>query len=331
MGTATPPVHAAWVTRPSSPWDNRPEAGPSSKNRQLKPAEVSPTQQTGLSPPKRVRYHTPTEPGPRPAALNRMTSERQSRQEIVRFGRMLHERGYVAATDGNLSVCLDHRRILATPTSMSKGMMRPSDLVIVDRDGRRLAGRREVSSEIGMHLVIYRLRPDVRAIVHAHPPTATAYAAAGLPLNQALISEVVIGLGCIPLAEYGTPGTPECSRALEPLIPQYDAILMSNHGVVTYGESLLCAYMKMETVEHFAKIALVTHLLGRQHLLGAQEIEKLIAARSKYPAAKSAAPMPLQAPHRSEPGNNHDASRATAEPQIPPLAPRPRRASSRQR
>jgi len=228
-----------------------------------------------------------------------MPSERQHRNEIVLYGKMVHERGYVAATDGNLSVRLDERRLLVTPTSMSKGMMRPSDLVIVDMEGRRRAGKRQVSSEIGMHLMIYRLRPDVRAIVHAHPTTATGYAAAGLPLNQALISEVVIGLGCVPLAEYGTPGTPECWRPLEPLIPHYDAILMSNHGVVTCGTDLASAYMKMETVEHFAKVSLVTHLLGRQNLLGEQQIEKLIVARSKYPAARSAATMPLQVPGNS--------------------------------
>ena len=167
-----------------------------------------------------------------------MASERQNREQIVRYGRMLHERCFVAATDGNLSVRLDENRILATPTCMSKGSMRPSDMVIVDREGRLLSGKRRVSSEIAMHLLIYRLRPDVMGIVHAHPPTATGFAAAGVPLNQPLVCEVVIGLGSIPLAKYGTPGTPELTNALEPLVPQYDAILMSNHGVVAYGGDL---------------------------------------------------------------------------------------------
>jgi len=235
-----------------------------------------------------------------------MTKERQHRREIVLYGRKLHECGQVAAMDGNLSVRLDDKRILATPTSMSKGMMQPSDLVIVDLEGRRLAGHREVSSEIAMHLLIYKRRPDVRGIVHAHPPTATGFAAAGIALNQPLVCEVVIGLGSIPLAKYGTPGTPELSEALEPLIPQYDAILMSNHGVVTYGADLHHAYMKMETVEHFAQIALVTHLLGRQQPLGSQDLEKLMLARSKYHGSKSAAPMPLAVPHKLSRGNNHD-------------------------
>src|SRR5438046_10459255 len=113
--------------------------------------------------------------------------------------------------------------------------MGPSDLVIFDMQGRRLGGKRDVSSEIAMHLLIYQLRPDIRGIVHAHPPTATGFAAAGMALNKPLVCEVVIGLGSIPLAKYGTPGTTELTGALEPLIPDYDAILMSNLGVVTYG------------------------------------------------------------------------------------------------
>src|SRR6266849_3922920 len=234
-----------------------------------------------------LRYHTRT------AALA-MSREHQSRREIVQIGRMLHERGFIAATDGNLSVRLDRRRVLITPTGMSKGAMRPSDLVVADMAGRRLKGKREVTSEVGMHLLIYRMRPDIQAIVHAHPRTATGFAAAGIALNQPLVCEVVIGLGQIPLAPYGTPGTPELARTLEPLVPQYDAILMANHGVVTYGTSLRCAYMKMETVEHFAQITLVTHMLGQQQLLTRRDLEKLVEARSRYVGVNSAAPMPVR-------------------------------------
>jgi L-fuculose-phosphate aldolase len=221
-----------------------------------------------------------------------MPSERESRSQIVSFGKMLHQRGYVAAMDGNLSVRLDDTRILATPTAMSKGALRPSDLVIVDLEGRPIAGNHHVSSEIAMHLLIYQRRPDVRGVVHAHPPTATGFAAAGIPLNQPLVCEVVIGLGSIPLAKYGTPGTAELCDSLEPLIPEYDAILMSNHGVVTYGDTVSRAYMKMETVEHFAQIALVTHILGRQQPLQEHDLEKLLEARSKYEGNRSAALLP---------------------------------------
>lgn len=246
-----------------------------------------------------------------------MAVDRPFREQIVRFGAMLHERGLVAATDGNLSVRLGENRILVTPTCMSKGSMRPSDLVIVDNEGRLVKGRRRVSSEIAMHLLIYRLRPDVRGIVHAHPPTATGFAAAGLALNQPLVCEVVIGLGSIPLAKYGTPGTPELTEALAPLVPHYDALLMSNHGVVAYGADLEQAYMKMETVEHFAKIALVTHQLGIQKPLGEAEVEKLIVVRAKYqnglPA--SAASMPVDLP-RSDGNHHHKSAKTTAEQDV---------------
>jgi L-fuculose-phosphate aldolase len=173
----------------------------------------------------------------------------------------------------------------------------------VDVEGRKLQGRRNVSSEIGMHLLIYRLRPDIGGIVHAHPPTATGFASSGMALNQPLVCELVVGLGCVPLARYGTPGTTELADALAPLIPDYDAILMANHGVVAYGKDLLHAYMKMETVEHFAKIALVAHLLGHEQLLSDGDIEKLMAARKSYAGAKSAAPM-LPSPHNGA-SRNH--------------------------
>jgi L-fuculose-phosphate aldolase len=259
-----------------------------------------------------------------------MTREREHRREIVVFGRALHDHGYVAAMDGNLSVRLDEGRILATPTAMCKGMMRPSDLVIVDLDGNRLAGQRDVSSEIAMHLLIYKLRPDVQGVVHAHPPTATGFAAAGMPLNEPLVCEVVIGLGSIPLARYGTPGTPELSEALEPLVPQFDAILMSNHGVVSYGRDLHHAYMKMETVEHFAQIALVTHLLGRQQPLGSQDLAKLMVARTKYQGSTSAASLPLALPCNQE-GNHRDRPRPASTSELIDAGSKSRRLRLRQR
>lgn len=206
------------------------------------------------------------------------------KDEIVRFGKLLHQTGLVAATDGNLSVRLGDGTFLCTPTVMSKGLMEPDDLVIVDPLGQKVSGRRNVSSEIAMHLFIYRNRPDVGAVVHAHPPTATGFAAAGIPLDKALCSEIVITLGTVPLANYETPGTPELAEALAPLVGDHDAILMANHGVVTYGEDLLTAYMNMETVEHYAKIALVTHMLGKQKPLSETHVSKLREIRMKYHA-----------------------------------------------
>ena len=230
-------------------------------------------------------------------------TEVEHRRDVCAVGRWVHQHGYVAATDGNVSVRLDQRRVLATPTLMSKGMMAPDDLVVVDTKGGHVQGRRKASSEVAMHLLIYKRRPDVHAVVHAHPPTATGYAAAGLALNQALISEVVLALGCIPLARYGTPGTPELTEALAPLVAQYDAILMANHGVVTYGADLLTAYMRMETVEHFARISLVTQLLGGPNLLSREEVEKLGEARARYFGGIGApvAPLTETCPVTSEP------------------------------
>ncbi len=243
-------------------------------------------------------------------------TEVEHRRDVCAVGRWVHQHGYVAATDGNVSVRLDQRRVLATPTLMSKGMMAPDDLVVVDTKGGHVQGRRKASSEVAMHLLIYKRRPDVHAVVHAHPPTATGYAAAGLALNQALISEVVLALGCIPLARYGTPGTPELTEALAPLVAQYDAILMANHGVVTYGADLLTAYMRMETVEHFARISLVTQLLGGPNLLSREEVEKLGEARARYFGGIGApvAPLTETCPVTSEPVHtcacgNHRAER----------------------
>jgi L-fuculose-phosphate aldolase len=212
-------------------------------------------------------------------------TEEQHRQDICLTGRWMYERGFIVACEGNLSVRLDAKRILTTPTGMNKGMLTSGDLVITDLEGRQLDGTRKVSSELGMHLLIYRLRPDVLAICHAHPPTATGFAAAGRALDQALLPEVVISLGLVPLARYGTPGTPELSDTLEPYVPHYDAILLANHGVVTFGPELLTAFYRMETVEQFAKIALVSGLLGNYKLLSGREVAKLIAARSRYGCA----------------------------------------------
>jgi len=209
-------------------------------------------------------------------------AERKLRRDLVRFGRMLHSLGFVAATDGNLSVRMDADRVLVTPTGFSKGMMRPEDMVVVDLHGKKLSGAYNPSSEIVMHLTIYRMRPDVGAVVHAHPCTATGFASAGIALDEPLCSEIVITLGAVPLAPYATTGTMELSDSLRPFIPFHDAILMANHGVVTYGEDLCRAYMRMEAVEHYAKVVLATRQLGSARSLGTHELEKLFEVRSQY-------------------------------------------------
>jgi L-fuculose-phosphate aldolase len=211
--------------------------------------------------------------------------EEASRRELVYLGGLLHDKFFVSATDGNLSVRLNDDTFLATPTGMSKGMMRSKDMVLVDRAGAKLKGRREVSSEIGMHLMIYKERPDVHGIVHAHPYTATGFASAGIALNEPLCSEIVMTLGEVPLAPYGTTGTDEIGESLAPFIAKHNAVLMANHGVVAYGKTLLEAYQRMEAVEHFARIVLVTHQLGRKNLISDTDIEKLVLAKDRYCSA----------------------------------------------
>ena len=217
-----------------------------------------------------------------------MKQEHEHRVELVRFGRTAYERGFICACEGNLSVRLADDAILATPTGFCKGRLEPDDLVIVDPRGSKRAGRCEVSSEIGMHLLIYRLRPDAGAVVHAHPPKATGFAVAGVALDQPTMAEVVATLGSIPLARYGTPGTPELADALEPLIPHYDAILMANHGVVTYAADLERAFMHMELVEHFAEITLVAQQLGGARPLDREHVAALLAVRERYRAGVAA-------------------------------------------
>jgi len=208
--------------------------------------------------------------------------EEQYRRDICQAGRWLYDRGHIVAAEGNLSVRLDAERILTTPTCLNKGMLAPSDLVIIDLEGRHLHGERRVSSEVGMHLLFYRMRPDVNAICHAHPPTATGFAVAGQGLDQALLPEVVVSLGKVPIVRYATPGTPDLSAVLESYVPHYDAMLLANHGVVTCGPDLLTAFYRMETVEHFARIALNARLAGEPQLLSTREVAKLMAARFRY-------------------------------------------------
>lgn len=219
-------------------------------------------------------------------------TEREYRQDIVDIGRLVFQKGWVAANDGNITIRLDQERLLATPTGVCKGMMHPDDLIVMDMEGKKISGRKEGTSEIAMHLTIYNLRPDVRAVVHAHPPVATGFAAAGMPLNLALLPEVIITMGCVPLADYGLPGTRELTDPLLPYIPKYDAILMENHGAVCYGEDVYKAFFRMETVEHFARISLVAKLLGGAKVLPKQEVEKLFQSRTRYGVKARAGAVP---------------------------------------
>ena len=216
--------------------------------------------------------------------------EEQLRADIVEAGRRLYGRGFVASNDGNISARIDDQRLITTPKSVSKGFMTPDMMVIVDYSGNKIAGDRDPSSELPMHLEIYRNRPDANAVVHAHPPLATGFAVAGIPLTRAVLAEVITTLGSIPIAAYGTPSTAELPEAVRKYIKAHDGMLLANHGAVTCGVDVMGAYFKMETIEHFAKISLVARLLGREHLISREEVERLQGLRGMYGIA---APAPL--------------------------------------
>ncbi len=209
-------------------------------------------------------------------------AESDLRNALVEMGRRLYAREYIVAGDGNLSARLPGTdEILATPTGVCKGFLTPDMLVRVGLDGRKIDGSHDPSSELAMHMVIYKLRPDVNAVVHAHPPCGTGFAAAGLPLDKAVLSEVVLTLGCIPIADYGTPTTQELADSVATYVPHFDALLLANHGALTYGPTIESAYFRMETLEHFARISLVARLLGGERPLDPAAVQKLFAIREQ--------------------------------------------------
>ena len=216
--------------------------------------------------------------------------EEQIRADIVEAGRRLYARAYIASNDGNISARLDDRRLITTPKSVSKGFLTPDMMVVVDYEGQKVSGERDPSTELPMHLEIYRNRPDAGAVVHAHPPLATGFAVAGIPLTRAVLAEVITTLGSIPIAAYGTPSTSELPEAVRKYIKAHDGMLLANHGAVTCGPDVMSAYFKMETIEHFAKISLVARMLGGEHLISREEVERLQGLRGMYGIP---APAPL--------------------------------------
>ncbi len=209
-------------------------------------------------------------------------TEVELRRDLVRFSRLLYRLGFVPGTSGNLSVRLDDSRLLVTPTGVSKFLLRSADIVIVDLEGRHLDGYRKATSEVSMHLAVYRHRNDVTAVIHSHPPIATAFACVGRGLDEMLCQEAVMTLGVVPLATYAATGTEEVAASLAPFIPDHDAILLANHGAVSCGRTLLEAFQKMEIVEHLANITLVAHQLGAPRTLEHEQIKQLRDAKTRY-------------------------------------------------
>lgn len=216
------------------------------------------------------------------------------REDIACIGRRMYERGWMAASDGNLTIRLDSGEILATPSGVCKGYLKPEDLIVCDSRGEKLEGQGSRTTEMAMHVAIYDARPDIQAVVHAHPPISTGFAVAGKALNLGLMPELIVTMGSVPLAEYGLPGTPALVEGMLPYLPKFNAILLANHGAVCYGESIDQAYARMETLEHLARITLVAEMLGGPRVLPRAEVEKLFAARARYG---------IEVPNSMEPGN----------------------------
>jgi L-fuculose-phosphate aldolase len=212
-------------------------------------------------------------------------SEKQLRAEIVQVGQLLYDRGLIVATDGNISARLDDRRILATPAGLCKGLMTPDQLIVVNLAGERAgpttAANRSLkpTSEMRMHLEAYKRRPDVRGVVHAHPPTVVAASIAGIDLSQCLIPEVIVMLGLIPTTQYATPSSEENAQAIHDLIAGHDAIILQRHGTLVVGSSPTEAYLKTETVDQMARVALMLAVLGKGETLPPDQVTKLIAQR----------------------------------------------------
>jgi len=208
--------------------------------------------------------------------------ESEARRQIVDAGKRLHDRFFVASNDGNISARLSENEILITPTSVNKGDVTAEQVLKVDMRGQVVSGDGKPSSETKMHLAVYRVRPDVGAIVHAHPPTATGFAACRIRLDQdVILPEVVFGLGKIGFAEYGTPTTEEIPNAVVKEIPDCDALLLSNHGALTVGSEVMQAYYRMEVLEMYARVRLVTHILGAPKPLSESEVAELFKVRER--------------------------------------------------
>ena len=200
---------------------------------------------------------------------------------VCRTGRRLAERGLIAGTDGNLAARCGRDRVLVTPTGRDKGELEPADLVEVDLAGNVVRGAGQPSSELGMHLAILSLRPDVAAVVHAHPPVATGFAVAGKMLGDGALAELVTLFGTVPVVPYGAPGTPELGERVKPFAREHDALLLANHGAVTVGPTMESACYRMESLEQGARILLVARLLGGARPLSPEEIERLVAPRRR--------------------------------------------------
>lgn len=253
-----------------------------------------------------------------------MQDEMELRRLIVEIGKRIWTRGYVAANDGNITAVLNDRELLSTPTGVSKGFMTTDMIIKVDRTGNAIShnSKYRPSSEVKMHLEVYKTRPDVKAVVHAHPPYATSFAVAGIPLNKCVLPEAIIVIGAVPLAPYGLPSTMEIPDSIRDLIQNSDAVLLQNHGTLTLGSDLLNAYHKLETLEHTANIVWKAIQLGNMNVLPERERDRLMTLREKFNlpgriTSCDATPMPSS---HAESFETHSANEAVSEEKIRQIA-----------
>lgn len=208
-------------------------------------------------------------------------TENQARNDLLEVARLAYMRGYISATEGNFSIRLGENSVLTTKTGTCKGRIRSEELVLTDISGNSLSDLRP-STELKMHLLAYKMRPDIRAVVHAHPTVAVGFTVAGVSLSKCVLPEVVCGLGNIPVAPYATPSTDEVPESIAPFLCDHDAILLDHHGALCLGADIFDAFYKLETVEHFAQTMLVAHMLGGPKLLYASQVEKLLSICGTY-------------------------------------------------
>ena len=211
-------------------------------------------------------------------------TEYEIKKQICDIGKRIYDRGMVAANDGNISVKLNDNEFLCTPTGVSKGFMTPEYICKVDATGKVIQANEgfKPSSEIKMHMRVYKERPDVKSVVHAHPLYATSFAIAGIPLTEPIMPEAVIMLGCVPIAEYGTPSTEEIPDAVSKYVQYYDAVLLANHGALAFSDSLLNAYHKMESLEFYAQLLYQSKMLGGPKHLSDEQVQRLYEIRRQF-------------------------------------------------
>ncbi len=211
-------------------------------------------------------------------------SEYEIKKQICEIGKRIYDKGMVASNDGNISVKLNDNEFLCTPTGVYKGFMTPEFICKVDAEGKVIQAYEgfKPSSEIKMHMRVYKERPDVKSVVHAHPLYATSFAIAGIPLTEPIMPEAVIALGCVPIAEYGTPSTEEIPDAVSKYLQYYDAVLLANHGALAFSDSLLNAYHKMESLEFYAQLLYQSKMLGGPKQLSEDQVQRLYEIRRQF-------------------------------------------------